>query len=77
MRVLLQNTETKLYYLGPDQWTEDRSKALDFEHINQAVQTYTTENLYYAEIVFEPGGSPTDAWLPVASFETRRATHPK
>lgn len=54
MRILLQNTETKLYFAGPNEWTEDTSKAINFEHIDRASQMYNTENLAYAEIVLKP-----------------------
>ena len=54
MRVLLQNSETKLYFAGPNEWTEDSGKALNFEHIDQATEVYANENLAYAEIVLDP-----------------------
>ncbi len=54
MRVLLQNTETKLYFAGPNEWTEDAAKAVNFEHIDRASQVYTSENLAYAEIILTP-----------------------
>ena len=54
MRILLQNTETKLYFAGPNEWTADNSKAVNFEHIDRASQVYNTENLDYAEIVLKP-----------------------
>lgn len=54
MRVLLQNTETKLYFAGPNEWTEDSSKAVDFEHVDRASEAYNTQNLNYAQIVLEP-----------------------
>ncbi len=56
MRVLLQNSETKLYFAGPNEWTDDATKAVNFEHIDRASQTYAAENLAYAEIVLEPEG---------------------
>ena len=54
MRVLLQNSETKLYFAGPNEWTEDSAKALNFEHIDRATEVYANENLTYAEIVLDP-----------------------
>ena len=54
MRVLLQNSETKLYFAGPNEWTEDSTKAVDFEHIDRATEVYSNENLTYAEIVLVP-----------------------
>ncbi len=54
MRILLLNAETKLYFVGPNQWTEDPAEALDFEQIERAAQVYSAEGLTYAEIVLEP-----------------------
>ncbi|MGH7970789.1 MAG: hypothetical protein ACREIC_18875 [Limisphaerales bacterium] len=54
MRVILQNTETKLYFAGPNEWTADTSKAVNFEDIDRASQVYNTANLAYAEIVLKP-----------------------
>jgi len=58
MRVLLQNTETKLYFIDSDQWTQDPSEATDFEEIQLAEQVYHHHDLAYARIVVEPGPSP-------------------
>ena len=77
MRVLLQNTETKLYYREPEQWTDDPAQAMDFEYISQAVRIYSRESVFYAQIVLESGGSPQDCRLPVATFETHRVAQGK
>jgi hypothetical protein len=69
MRVLLKNTETKLYFAGSDQWTQDTTQALDFEHIDRAVQAYTHEGLAYAEIVLEPGAVSEMAQSPLPDEE--------
>lgn len=58
MRVLLQNTETKLFFIDKDQWTEDPEKATDFEEVELAAQVYHTQDLVYARIVLEPGVLP-------------------
>ena len=55
MRVLLQNTETKLYFIDADDWTDEPSKATDFEDVDNAAQVYHVQNLVYARIVVEPG----------------------
>ena len=54
MRVLLQNTETKLYFINANEWTEDPLKATDFEEVEQAAQVYHIQDLAYARIVVEP-----------------------
>lgn len=55
MRVLLQNTETKLYFIGQNEWTNDPLKATDFEQVESAAEAYHTQDLAYAQIVLEPG----------------------
>ena len=55
MRVLLLNTETKLYFVDPNEWTNDPLKATDFEQVERAAQAYHSQDLAYAQIVVEPG----------------------
>ena len=55
MRVLLQNTETKLYFISPDEWTNDPLKATDFEEVEVAAEAYHSKDVAYAQIVLEPG----------------------
>ena len=59
MRVLLQNAETKLYFVDTNQWTDDPSKAKDFQEVENAAQIYHIHDLAYAKIVVESG--PTEA----------------
>jgi hypothetical protein len=53
MRVLLQNTETKLYFVDNDEWTDDPLKATDFEEVEHAARVYHLHDLAYARIVIE------------------------
>lgn len=53
MRVLLQNAETKLYFIETGEWTEDPTKASDFEEVERAAHVYHARNLAYAQIVVE------------------------
>ena len=74
MRVLLQNTETKLYYIGIDQWTDDPAKATDFQEIQNAADAYDTEDLTYARIVVDTT-APSPAARPFAElFKTLSPT---
>jgi hypothetical protein len=57
MRVLLQNTETKLYYIEADTWTDDPLRATDFEEVEQAAHVYHCQHLAYAQIIIHPGAS--------------------
>jgi hypothetical protein len=59
MRVLLQNTETKLYFISPGEWTNDPLEATDFEEIDTAAEAYHSKHLAYAQIVLEPGLAPS------------------
>jgi hypothetical protein len=59
MRVLLQNTETKLYFIDTDQWTDDPLKATDFGEVELAVDVYHRHDLAYAQIVVEPVSRPS------------------
>ncbi len=58
MRVLLQNAETKLYFVSPNDWTSDPLKATDFEAVETAAQVYHTQDVAYARILLEPGLPP-------------------
>ena len=55
MRVLLQNTETKLYFIDTDEWTNDPLKATDLEQVESAVEVYHSRDLAYAQIIIQPG----------------------
>ncbi len=70
MRVLLQNTLTRLYYAAPGQWTEHPAQAFDFEQVERAAQIYALENLPYAQIVLD-GAHPTH--LPRFSIPVSKA----
>lgn len=55
MRVLLQNAETKLYFIDANEWTDDPLKATDFQHVEHAAHIYHRQDLAYARIVVEHG----------------------
>jgi hypothetical protein len=57
MKVMLQDTQTKLYYAGPGQWVKERGQAMDFERIDRAAQAYETERYPFAEILVEELGT--------------------
>ncbi|MEI6785910.1 MAG: hypothetical protein WCQ21_33915 [Verrucomicrobiota bacterium] len=52
MRTLLRNTTTGLYFQGPDKWTGDPAKALDFKMIDRAVNFIETWRLRDMELAF-------------------------
>jgi hypothetical protein len=74
MRVLLQNTETKLYLIGDNEWTDDPDKATDFEAIENAAQVYHTHDIVYARIVVDP--APTSP-RPKTFVEMLRQVSPR
>lgn len=59
MRVLLQNTETKLYFIDRDNWTDDPLQATDFEEVEMAAEIYHRNDLDYACIVVQSPSLPT------------------
>jgi hypothetical protein len=65
MRTLLRNTATGLYFEGPDRWTSDPSRALDFKMIDRALQFIETWSLRDMELAFSFGGSSKVTGVPV------------
>ena len=51
MKVLLRNTQTGLFYAGPDQWTQERSEALDFEATDRALDIVSEAKLKAMEVL--------------------------
>ena len=56
MRTLLRNTATGLFFQGPDRWTSDPAKALDFKMIDRALDFVETWSLRDMELAFAFGG---------------------
>jgi len=59
MKVVLHNTETDLYFLGPDNmWTTDPEKAMNFERAERAKKQALESSLRDVEVVvsFTGGG---------------------
>jgi hypothetical protein len=51
MKVLLRNTQTGLFYVGPEKWTEEQSQAADFEAPDRALDQVSQGNLGAVEVV--------------------------
>ena len=64
MRVLLQNTETKLYFIDSDKWTDDPLQATDFEEVEMAAEVYHRNDLDYARIVVQSALLPSTQFTP-------------
>ncbi len=52
MRTLLRNTATGLYFEGPDKWTSDPERAMDFKMIDRAIEFIETWSLRNMELAF-------------------------
>ena len=52
MRTLLRNISTELYFQGPDEWTRDPRKALNFGSIDRALRFVETWKLDNLELAF-------------------------
>jgi hypothetical protein len=51
MKVLLRNTDTGLFYAGPDQWTNAHAQAVEFEGPHVALDTVSSGKLASVEVV--------------------------
>lgn len=65
MKVILHNANTDLYFIGPNMWTNDRSKAFDFERMEHAVELVRRNGLNGLELVVSFPNIP-DVHVPVA-----------
>jgi hypothetical protein len=66
MKVILRNPDTDLYFLGPNMWTNDRSKALDFGHAERAVELARRADLQGLEMILSFSSISYDFRLPLA-----------
>ena len=51
MKVLLRDTQAGLFYAGPEQWTEERSEAQDFEATDRALDLVSEAKLKTVEVL--------------------------
>jgi len=51
MKVLLRNKQTGLFYAGPEEWTENRTEATDFEGPDRALDQISQAQLRAMELV--------------------------
>jgi hypothetical protein len=75
MKVILHNTETDLYFLGPNNmWTNDPAKAMDFEVADRAVKQAKESSLTGVEIIVAFTGSQSGPPLPVERISLQQQT---
>ena len=65
MRVILRNPFKDLYFLGPNMWTNDRSKAFDFERMEPAIDLVRRAGLNDLELVILINRATGDIHLPL------------
>jgi hypothetical protein len=51
MKILLRSTQTGLFYAGPEQWTEDRTGAMDFQQTDLALDRVAKARLEGIEVL--------------------------
>ena len=51
MKILLRSTQTGLFYVGPDQWTQNDPEAFDFEQTDVALDAVRDANLKGIEVL--------------------------
>ena len=70
MKVILRNTETDLYFLGPNanMWTNDPEKAMDFGNAERAAKLAREAHLKDVELIMSFSGIRHGMRLPVSEF---------
>jgi len=71
MRTLLRQAESGLYFEGPDQWTENRSRAHNFKLIDHALAFVRKWNLRDLELVFAFDDAEEVTRVPIEKMELR------
>lgn len=51
MKVLLRNTETGMFYAGPDAWTNESTQAVEFRGPDTALDTVCGSKLNAMEVI--------------------------
>ena len=71
MRVILHNPCTDLYFLGANMWTNDRTKALDFQHMEEALELARRTGLDDLELIIFIKRAGGDIRMPLTRLEKR------
>jgi hypothetical protein len=53
MKILLRNTQTGLFYVGPDHWTKNHPEAFDFEKTDLAIDAIRDSKLQGIEVLMK------------------------
>ncbi len=66
VKVLLRETRTGLYYVGPNQWASRSEFSTDFETIERAEQKAASEKMRGMEMVLIYGTAPHEITRPLS-----------
>ena len=69
MKVILRDSSTDLYLVGPNMWTNDRAKALEFERVEHALEQARHAGAKDLELVVSFNHVPGDVHVPMAALE--------
>ena len=76
MKVILHNTATDLYVMGPKMWTNDPNRAMDFGYAGRAVKLVEEvgikEMVNDMELILSVSGLNNLLRLPLTSFGEQR-----
>ena len=70
MKILLRDLGTGLFYVGPDQWSEDADSAQDFQSPDMALDQVSSAKLGKVELVMRFEDASFD--VPVTIVSARR-----
>jgi hypothetical protein len=68
MQVLLRNTQTGLFYAGPDAWTEQHAEAITFEGPDGALDAVCDKKLKSVEVILHFGDPLYDVPIQIAGL---------
>lgn len=71
MKILLRDTETGLFYAGPNQWTAGQDTAQDFKTPDLALDIVDESKLNAVEIVVHFGEAAFDVPLTIVTASER------
>ena len=69
MKILLRDLGTGMFYVGPDEWSEDAESAQDFESPDMALDRVSAANLGKVELVMRFDDASFD--VPVTIISAR------
>jgi hypothetical protein len=70
MRIVVQNLETGQYLQGPDKWTSERKKAMEFDSAERAARLAVQLKLLNAVVLYEFDDEAENIRVPVGQFST-------